>query len=334
MRQTPTTPHADFRPFPLLGNRHVQTLLGHIVRGFVPPLPARLHICRLADGDATVLHDTSPPSWQPGAPIAVLVHGMTGSHASPLIVSLGWSLASVGVRVVRVDLRGAGKSLPLCRRSYHGGISDDLRAALEEIHRWCPHSPLLLAGVSLGGNIALKLAGEAASRPVRGLARVAVLGPPVDLAGCVSLLSEPQNRFYHQQFVRELACDARLRQMLFPDLPPLRLPPRLTMRLFDELYTAPRSGFADAADYYRRASSLPLLPYIELPTLIIAARDDPFVTSEPFDKLSLPPTVELRVVPNGGHLGFLGSDGTGGFRWAEAQIARWLLADVGVQHAS
>ena len=81
------------------------------------------------------------------------------------------------VRVVRLDLRGAGKGLPLARRGYHAGCSDDLRAALAEVHRWSPASPLLLIGVSLGGAIALKLAGEAAGRPVPGLERVAAPQP-------------------------------------------------------------------------------------------------------------------------------------------------------------
>jgi predicted alpha/beta-fold hydrolase len=99
----------------------------------------------------------------------------------------------------------------------------------------------------------------------------------------------------------------------------------MRLRQFDELYTAPRCGFAGAADYYRRASSLRLISYIGVPTFILTARDDPFICSEPFDELRPPPAVELHVLDHGGHLGFLGPDGAWGIRWAERRLAEWLL---------
>jgi predicted alpha/beta-fold hydrolase len=314
-----------FRPFPLLGNPHVQTLMGHFFRGLLQPPPARSYILRLPDGDALVLHDTIPPGWRPGEAVAVLIHGLTGCHASPAIVRLARRLLAGGVRTVRLDLRGAGKGLPLARRGYHAGASDDLRAALAEVHRWSPHSPLLVAGISLGGNIALKMAGEADEHPVAGLARVAALGPPIDLGRSADLLRRPQNRLYEAAFVRGLAAAARQRQRRFVDLPPLHLPARLSLRLFDELYTAPRCGFAGASDYYRRASSFPLIGRIRVPTFILTARDDPFIAAEPFDALRPPPAVEVHVLPRGGHLGFLGPDGAGGIRWAERRLTEWLL---------
>jgi predicted alpha/beta-fold hydrolase len=317
---------ADFRPLPFLGNPHVQTLLGHWLPG--PPVEKRTreHVLRLPDGDGLVLHDNVPRGWRPGEPVAVVVHGLTGSHSSSMVRRVARQILARGVRAVRLDLRGAGKALPLCRRCYHGGCSDDIRAALEQVHAWSPASPLLLMGVSLGGNIALKLAGEAADDPVPSLARVAALGPPIDLARCSVLLARPQNRIYEVQFVRELSADARWRQRYFPDLPPLRFPQRLTMRLFDELYTAPRGGFADAQDYYSRASSFPLIGRITVRTLILTARDDPFIAVAPFEELAPPPGVEVQILPRGGHLGFLGWDGAGGIRWAERRAVDWLLA--------
>jgi predicted alpha/beta-fold hydrolase len=229
--------------------------------------------------------------------------------------------------VVRLDLRGAGMGISLARACYHGGRSDDVRAALAEMHRWSPASPLFVAGVSLGGNIALKLAGEAAGHPVPGLTAVAALGPPIDLERCAALLTRRSNRLYEAMFVRELLAEARQRQRFFPDLPPLRLPRRLTLRLFDDLYIAPRCGFADALDYYRRSSSLPLIGRIPVRTLILTARDDPFIAVEPFESLQAPPHITVNIVPHGGHLGFLGWDGAGGIRWAERRMVGWLLGE-------
>jgi predicted alpha/beta-fold hydrolase len=241
-----------------------------------------------------------------------------------LIQRLAGLLLAHGLRTLRIDLRGAGHSLPLSRRCYHGGCSDDLRAALETIHGWNPASPLTLIGISLGGNIALKLAGEAAEWPVPGLARVAALAPPLDLERCVDLLSLAKNRLYETFFVRELIGQARQRQRHFPDLPPLSFPRRMTMRLFDELYTAPSGGFAGALDYYRRASSLPVLDRITVPALILTARDDPFIAIEPFEGLQPMPHLRMEILAQGGHLGFLGWDGIGGFRWAERRLVEWV----------
>src|SRR5262245_55870910 len=121
--------------------------------------------------------------------------------------------------------------------------------------------------MSLGGNVALKLAGESADCPLPRLARVAAIAPPIDLARCAELLVLPRNRMYERRFLEGLVRDAEARQALFPDLPPLLLPRPLTVILFDEHYTAPRNGFSSAQDYYRKASSFPLIPRIRVPTL-------------------------------------------------------------------
>jgi uncharacterized protein len=314
----------DFRPLPLLGNPHIQTLLGHLLRSRKKFGSTVERILRLPDGDALVLHDAVPGAWQTGQPIAVLVHGLTGTAASSQVVRTGSALYASGMRVVRLDLRGAGKSLPLSRRFYHGGSSADVRAAVEEVHHLAPESPITLVGVSLGGNIVLKLAGEAAERPVAGLARVAALAPPIDMSRCATLLGQRRNRMYANFFLRDMMVDAIKRQQYFPDLPALNFPKPMTIRLFDDLYTAPRCGFDDADDYYRRSSSLPLIGRIQVPTFVLTARDDPFIASEPFEELKPPSHIEIRVLNHGGHLGFLGWDGAGGIRWAERRIVDWV----------
>jgi predicted alpha/beta-fold hydrolase len=315
----------DFRPLPFLSNPHLQTLLGFLFRNGSFRHPSTLRVVSLPDGDALALHDSTPPDWQPGDPIAAVLHGLTGSHQSPIVQRFAEVLLDRGVRTVRMDFRGTGAGLPLARGCYHAGRSEDVRAALAEIHLWSPQSPLLLLGLSLGGNVALKLAGELDEHPVASLARVATLGPPIDLERCARLLARPSNRLYENSFVKVLTAEAQERQKLFPDLPPLRLPRRLTMRLFDELYTAPRCGFRDAHDYYSRASSQHLVERIPVPTLVLTARDDPFISAAPFEELRPPKHVTVQIVTHGGHLGFLGWDGAGGVRWAERRVIDWLL---------
>jgi predicted alpha/beta-fold hydrolase len=311
---------------PFLGNAHVQTLLGNLLPGPLLAFPTREWLIALPDGDQLMLHDSLPLGWRPGGPIVLLLHGLGGSHRSAVLLRMAARLLPRRVRVIRMDLRGCGRGMAVARRAYHGGCSDDVRAALAAVHQGSPASPLTLVGFSLGGNIALKLAGEAAGDPVPGLDRVAALAPPIDVERCAALLDLPQNRLYNRHFVRALVSQVRRRQRLFPDLPAVRFPRRMTVRLFDELHTAPLWGFNDALDYYRRISSRPLLGRITVPTLILTARDDPFIAVESYQDLALSSSIELRIVDHGGHLGFLGWDGIGGFRWAERRLAEWVSA--------
>ncbi|HLJ92674.1 MAG TPA: alpha/beta fold hydrolase [Gemmataceae bacterium] len=315
----------EFRPLPLLGNAHVQTLLGSFWRGVVPRFGTRERHVALPDGDRLVLHDSVPANWQPGRCIVLLVHGLGGTHRSGYMVRLAGLLVTHGLRAVRIDLRGCGRGTALARKTYNGACSEDLRAALAEMHAWDPSAPLIVIGFSLGGNIALKLAGEAAQHPVPGLERVATVAPPIDLIRCAALLALPRNRWYNRYFTAILVRQVRRHRRHFVQLRPVQFPRRLTVQMFDEIYTAPEGGFADAMEYYRRASSLPIIGRIAVPTLILAARDDPFIAVEPFESLAGLAGVEVQIVQRGGHCGFLGWDGAGGIRWAERRVANWVL---------
>lgn len=318
----------DFRPLPLLGNPHVQTVLGSLMPAEGLRLPAQVHVVPLPDGDALAAHDTTPPGWHPGRPIAVLVHGLGGCHQSRYLVRLTNLLSEQGIRVVRVDLRGAGAGLRLARRLYNAACSADVRGVADFFLRDAPGSPLLLAGFSLGGSIVVKLAGEASAEPLPGLRAVAAVNPPLDMLRCSEMLARLP--FYDRYYARNLRAQVQRHQRVVPDAVPVRFPRDLTVRLFDEIYTAPRGGFANALDYYEKASSLPWAPRIQVPALLVTARDDPFIPVEPFEQLSPRPGLEVHIVARGGHLGYVGRDGAGGLRWIERRVARWLVAQAGV----
>ena len=315
-----------FRPFPLLGNAHVQTVLGNLLPGPTRALPAAPITFPLPDGDRLVAQESIPPCWRCGDPVALLVHGLGGCHRSGYMRRVALRLVQQGARAYRLDLRGCGAGIRLARRFYNAGCSGDVRAALECLQVRHPASPLLLAGFSLGGNIVLKLAGESAERPLRSLRAVAAVGPPLDLVRCSALIE--RQPFYDSYYARKLLRDVTAHATHFPDLPPLSFPRRLTVRQFDDLYTAPRWGYADALDYYRRASSLPWVERSPVPTFLLTARDDPFIAIEPFETLAPAPHIEVHISPYGGHLGFLGPDGRGGIRWAEQRVVDWLLVNA------
>jgi uncharacterized protein len=307
-----------------MGNPHVQTVLGNLIKGSTPRVPVQRRQVELADGDCLMLHDSQPRSWRMGDPIVIGIHGLGGSHESGNLVRLLAMLYPQGVRVVRMDLRGAGAGAALAKRAYNAGCSDDVRAAAQHLHHEAPSSPLLLAGFSLGGSIVLKLAGEAAQRPVPKLQAVAALAPPIDLERCAAMLA--RNTLYDRYYVRRLIDQVGRLQRANPGAPRQRFPRNLTLRAFDDIYTAPRGGYRDALDYYRRAAALPVINEIRVPTFILTAADDPFVDAAQFRELPVRPHHEIYIAERGGHLGFLGWDGAGGIRWAERRVADWLLA--------
>lgn len=318
----------DFRPLPWLGNPHVQTLLGALLPGSRFRHPTRERLVHLADGDRLVLHDSVPPRWVEGGRIVLVIHGLGGCHRSAHVQRLARLLVRRQARVVRIDMRGIGRGMALARRPYHGGLSADIRSALEEMHRWSPASPLAVVGLSLGGNLALKLAAEAADHPVPALDGIVALSPPIDFGRCAVLLAQRRNRLYEHYYLRHLLAQVRQRERLFPDVPPMRFPRRMTMRLFDDLFTAPTWGFADADDYYRQSSTLPLVSRIAVPALILTARDDPFIAVGSFEELRPSPYLQVHILERGGHVGFVGHDGNGGIRWAERRAAEWVMGQT------
>jgi predicted alpha/beta-fold hydrolase len=311
-----------FNPLPLLGNPHVQTIVGALWPGVHRPARSRKRLVVLPDGDRLVVHETAPRVAYAGNPIVLMVHGLGGTHQSANMLRMAARLNAHGWRVFRLDLRGAGAGVRHARRLYNAGCSDDIRTVVDLLAAAYPTSPLGVLGVSLGGNIVLKYAGEFADRHPPTLRAVAAVAPPIDLIRCSELIVHYP--FYDRFFVNLLLGQVAQHWRHFPELPRVTFPRRLVLRQFDDLYTAPNWGYGDALDYYRRASAAPWIGSIRLPTLILTARDDPFVAVEPFEELKPADCVEVRITSHGGHVGYLGNDGAGGIRWAETQLLQWL----------
>lgn len=316
-----------FDPHPWLPGPHLQTIVGRFW-----PWP-RCHLISsyaevdLGDGDRTSVLETIPEGWLKGDPTAILIHGLGGCARSPYIVRVGKRLEELGIRVVRMNLRGAGSSFGLARSFYHSGKTEDVRAVAGWLAERTPGSPLALIGFSLGANLALKLAAEASDAPLEGLDCVLAANPPLDLNACCEMIGRPWNRLYDRNFLRNLRTEVTRLHRAFPDLEPVDLSRARSLYEFDELYTAPRNGFRDAADYYAQCSAGPLLHRIEVPGLVIHAEDDPFIPSWPFRSVALPPKLALELIPCGGHLGYLSrKPWRGDRRWLDARVCVWLAS--------
>jgi predicted alpha/beta-fold hydrolase len=290
-------------------------------------LEATKHVIELPDGDGLVALESLPPGQPDFRPTAVLVHGLGGCAEASYVVRLSRRLLRLGARVVRINLRGAGDGFGLARGIYHAGRSDDLREVAAWVQRRTADedSPIAFVGYSLGGNLVLKFAAEAATLPVGGLDCVLAANPPIDLAGCAQEMLRPKNRFYDWNFVRWMRLTVGMLHRRFPELGDPRLEGVRTLYDFDDLYTAPRNGFRSADDYYERCSLFEALARIHVPGLIVHAMDDPVVTYEPLLKTERSPDLELELLRHGGHLGYLSrKPWLGDHRWLDARLATWL----------
>ncbi len=313
-----------FCPHPLVRGGHAQTLAAYCWPGKSEYRAAR-HVVTLADGDRVVLHDDCPPGWTAGDRAALLMPGLAGCHQSGYLVRTAAKLNVRGLRTFRLDQRGWGAGRGLAKHPFHAGRSEDVLAALLFIADLCPGSPLALAGFSLSGNVALKLLGERSDRLPAALDRAAALTPPVDLAASAAWMERRANRIYNRYMT---GCLLRhLRENGRPLAPrngnSKQLPK--TLREFDDWYTAPASGFDSAAEYYARSSSARILSRIEIPTLIVAAADDPMIPVASFDGLPMSERVQLHISASGGHLGFIGRGGRDpDRRWLDWRIVDWF----------
>ncbi|MEM1304605.1 MAG: alpha/beta fold hydrolase [Planctomycetota bacterium] len=320
----------DFRSHPLLPGGNLQTLAGLFLPRKYEDYRATRRWVTLADGDRIVLHDDTPGGWRHGDPTAVLLHGLGGCHASPYVRRMAEKLNARGVRTFRLDLRGCGAGEQAARGGTHCCSWEDVGEALEAVARWCPDSETLLVGYSLGGALALNLAGTMGGRPRGNLTAVCAVCPPMDLHAIDEAFNHGAGRLYSRHFARMMhrTIVRRLANMDDPPEVDVSRKPR-SIRELDERITAPHAGYADADAYYADASPAPRLDAIRTPTLIIAADDDPVIPIEPLESAQRSPWVEAWITRGGGHLGFLSPRGDDpDCRWVDWRIVEWAMRHV------
>jgi predicted alpha/beta-fold hydrolase len=251
-----------------------------------------------------------------------MVHGLEGSSNAGYVRSMSQLALEHGFEVHRTNMRACGGTDDQCRTMYHAGLTSDTLAILRQVKS---DVPLFLAGYSLGGNVALKLAGELGDSAVGLLAGVVAVSTPLDLAACVRELGKPKNRIYERRFLHALSGRIRRRALRYPeDYSVDKLAGVRSVYQFDDAYVAPFFGFGTADNYYATQSSLQFLPKIRVPTLLVQSKDDPMI---PFDiyrdpRVTSNPIVELVATDHGGHLGFIARS-TPHF-WLDRTVLGWM----------
>lgn len=256
------------------------------------------------------------------APLLVLFHGLEGSSRSHYARSLMQAAAARGWQGVVPHFRGCGGTPNRLARAYHSGDSAEIDWILRRLRVRAGGAPLFAAGVSLGGNALLKWLGEREGEAVGVADAAAAICAPLDLTISGTALGEGFNRIYTRHFLATLRAKALGKCAAHPGrFDDGRIAAARTLAEFDDTYTAPAHGFDGVADYWRRASARPWLAGIRVPTLLLNARNDPFVPATALpDPRNLPPAVRFECPRAGGHVGFLGGPWPGSQDWLCARV--------------
>jgi len=315
---------SSFVARPAWRSGHAQTIYSWANPRYFPRLPAPTVRYFDVDRDARVVAHChwQPQPWDHGTILAL--HGLNGSSDAHYMRGIATKAFMRGMNVIRLNQRNCGDTEHLSAGLFHSGLTADVRHVVEELSAVDGLPAIAVAGYSLGGNLALKMAGEYADQPPAALKAVCAVSPIIEISQCVRALERPGNVLYQWNFVKDLKRRMRRKERFWPGLFDLSaLNSITTVREFDEAYTAPYFGFADAEDYYHRASAMRVVDRIRVAALIITAEDDPFVPSQPFrdQKISDNPHITLFACEHGGHCGFVGpAAGEDDGYWAEDQI--------------
>jgi predicted alpha/beta-fold hydrolase len=209
-----------------------------------------------------------------------------------------------GHPVLRLNVRGAGASRPLCRFQYHAGRTADLRDALAGLDPALTADGVLIVGYSLGGNLLLKFLAEYGSE--MGVRAAAAVSAPIDLAAAARRILMRRNRVYHWNLLKAMKAEALTPAAELAPSERLAITQARNIVEFDDRFIAPRNGFAGAADYYARCSAEQFLPAIRVPTLVVHALDDPWIPPSAYRRVRWADNPHLRraLSPGGGHVGF------------------------------
>lgn len=286
---------------------HLQTLWGKLFRR-QSLQPTRMERWDTPDGDFLDIHQLDAHA---GAPRLILLHGLEGTIRSHYIQAfLGEARRRKWGGSV-VIFRSCGGEINRTRRFYHSGETSDLDFAIARIAASTPESPLVLAGVSLGGNVLLKFLGERGSHIDPRIKAAAAVSVPYDLGLSSRRIDRGFSRVYQRFFLRSLKQKTVTKLRRFPDLVAAdRLVSIRTLFDFDDVLTAPVHGFRDADDYYTQSSSLQWLNRIRTKTLLLSSVDDPFLPPQVLDEVRKiargNKALQIEFSPRGGHVGFVG----------------------------
>ena len=327
-----TPPLADSSPYSAprwLPGGHVQTIYAAL---FLPraQVAYRRERWETPDGDFIDLDWVDGPSHVTRhSSLVVLFHGLEGSSRSHYSSALMAALRSQGMRGVAVHFRGCSGEPNRLPRAYHSGDAREIDWILRRLRAQNTDAPLFAVGVSLGGNALLKWLGESGDGAIPVVSRAVAISAPLDLMAAGEALGQGFSLVYAHNFLKTLKAKSLAKLRRFPGLyDAVAVRESRTLREFDDLVTAPLHGYQNTDDYWTRASSKPGLKNVRVPTLVINARNDPFL---PATALPGPGDVSVMVTleqpGEGGHVGFVSGMFPGCLDWLPRRVLAFFQQD-------
>lgn len=309
-----------YKPAWWLPGPHLQTIWPTLKNDKIN-LSLRRERIELPDGDFLDIDWAGPEQ----GPIVLLLHGIAGNLDSPYIKRSLRTFVANGWRGALMYFRGCSGNANRLPRYFHSGDTADFHHVLSILRNREPNTPVASVGFSLGGNVLLKWLGEKQQQEL--LTAAVAISVPFELNKAANKLNQGISRAYQWWILREMKSMVKRKctQMSMP-IDPAMIDELRTFWQYDDLITAPLHGFKNASEYYEKSSSRQYIPFIQTPTLILHAYDDPFLPPDAIPLASeLPACVQLKVVPQGGHVGFVSGDiPWRSSYWFEEQISGYL----------
>ncbi|WP_291322097.1 alpha/beta fold hydrolase [Desulfonatronospira sp.] len=319
----PVLPNPGYTPVHLLKYGHIHTVYPALFRPVPDTDPVRERI-DTPDGDFLDI-DWHLSLRSDKRTAVVISHGLEGNSRKKYPLGMARGLIRLGMDAVCMNFRGCSGTPNRLPRLYHSGVTDDLDTVIRHVIRQ-KYANIFLVGFSMGGNQLLKYLGEDPGQVPSQVRAAAAFSVPCDLSASSARLDSTISRIYVMYFMRSLKAKIRLKAEMFPRIYDARGLNRIrTFHHFDNRYTAPLNGFRNAEDYYAKASCLQFLKNIRVPSLLVQARDDPFLTPScfPLEQASKNPCLFLEIPEYGGHVGFH-LPGRENIYWSEYRAGEFL----------
>lgn len=302
------------------GNAHIQTMVPSLFRRVPIEKPGRTRF-ELGDGDFVDfdLYNTG------SSHLVILSHGLEGSSHRAYILGMVKTLTVHGFDCLAWNFRGCSGEINRLERWYHSGDVGDLEQLVKYAFQNLGYRSVSLIGFSMGGNITLRFLAD--SSWGKKITSAVTFSVPCDLQSSAERLAMPQNRIYMLWFLKSLLPKVREKAKRHPHyLSTVDVRRIRTFYDFDNMVTAPLHGFRDAFDYWTRCSSKPIIEEIRVPTLLVNARNDPFLAPECFPEQQAARSryVHLETPAHGGHVGFAGVSSRESRYWSEQRALEFL----------
>jgi predicted alpha/beta-fold hydrolase len=306
------------RPF-FFFNAHVETIYPSLIRK-VELQPYQRERITTPDNDFLDLDWLKQGSFE----LMIISHGLEGNTQRAYIKGMARVGYQQGLDVLTWNYRGCSEEMNKVIRFYHSGATDDLATVIDHANSLGQYKRIYLVGFSLGGNLTLKYLGEKRPRP-ESVKKSITFSVPMDLHTSCEKISKPSNWIYSQRFLRSLRKKVIDKSKIMREVDSRGLDKIKTLREFDDHFTGPIHGFKDALDYYRQCSAIRFVREISIPSLIISAANDPFLSAEcyPHELLKAHPHVLFESPAQGGHVGFT-QFSKNGLYWSEQRAIDFI----------